>query len=59
MFPDFLLIPWTLIEKILEGLQGVADAEVRWERDASGQGFDTLALAVLEQSPDETAAHSA
>ena len=52
MFPDFLLIPWTLIDEILEGLQGVADVEVRRERDASGQGFDTLTLAVLEQSPD-------
>ena len=52
MFPDFLLIPRALIDEILQGLHGVADAEVGRERDASGQGFDALTLAVLEQSPD-------
>jgi hypothetical protein len=52
MFPNFLLIPWALIGEILEGLQGVTDAEARRKRDARGQGLDTLTLPVLEQSPD-------
>jgi hypothetical protein len=50
--PDFLLIPGALVDEILEGLQGVTDAEARRERDACGQGLDTLALPVLQQSPD-------
>src|SRR4051794_26217584 len=50
--PDSLLIPGALVDEILEGLQGVADAEARRERDACGQGLDALTLTILEQSPD-------
>jgi hypothetical protein len=51
-FPGFLLIPGALVDEIPEGLQGITDAEVRREGDASDQGLDTLALAISEQGAE-------
>jgi hypothetical protein len=50
-----LVIPGTLIDELLECLLGVLGVEVVRELDACGEGFDTLALAVLEQPPEVNA----
>jgi hypothetical protein len=45
-----LVIPGTLIDELLECLLGVLRVQAVRELDAAGERFDTLALAVLEQS---------
>jgi hypothetical protein len=51
--PDGLLVSGTLAEELLEGLIGVGDVESHGQRDAIGDGFDALAVAVPDESPSQ------
>jgi hypothetical protein len=53
---DHLVVPGTLVDELLESLLGILGVEVRREVDASREGFDALALAVVEQALEIDAA---
>src|SRR5206468_1351355 len=44
-----LVIPGALVDELLQRLLGVLGVEARREGDASREGFDALAFAVVEQ----------
>src|SRR5436190_5874378 len=51
-----LVVPGALVDELLEGLLGVLGVEARREGDAPREGFDALALAVVEQPLEVDAA---
>src|SRR3954452_5739008 len=46
---ESLVVPGALVDELLEGLLGVLGVETRRQGDACREGFDALALAVVEQ----------
>lgn len=46
---EHLVVPGTLVDELLEGLLGIPGVESRREGNASREGFDALALAVVKQ----------
>jgi hypothetical protein len=46
---ELLVVPGALVDELLEGLLRVLDVQVWRESDATGEGFDALAFAVMEQ----------
>jgi hypothetical protein len=45
-----LIVPGALIDELLECLLGILGVQAVRELDASREGFDALALAIMEQS---------
>ena len=47
---EILVIPEGLVDEVLQSLLGIGDIEAGGQKNASGEGFDALALAVDQQT---------